>query len=323
MITLITCRPWRLFLGSLSLFVVVSAPAQAADLKEGVDTLAVQLAKSVPEGRVIRVAVTDFPDLQGVTSNLGRYIAERLTTRLSAQAEKFRVIERRRLGLVLGELKFSMSDLVDPAKAKQLGKMLGVEALVVGSVSDLGNQVDVDARIIEIETNNILPGVTASLSKDQVVTQLITEGRTGPTVTPPVTPTIGSTGTTSRPPGVLAKREFVDKLVRIQVESAGLDEKGQLRLAVLYMNPTDEAKRAGLHDSYVVDARGGRRNLVSTSLPQGNQLVVQPESRTRIWLIFDKGIPRGGVFDFFSKWQLCGAGCDWVDVSINDVLMRD
>lgn len=170
---------------------VAPGGTQAADLREGVEQLAVGLGKSVPEGRTFRVAVTDFPDLQGSISDLGRYIAERLTTRLSVQGQKFRVIERRRLGLVLGELKFSMSDLVDPTKAKELGKMLGVEGLVVGSVSDLGNQVDVDARIIEIETSNILPGVSATLSKDQVVAQLLTSGRTGPSATPQATAPIG------------------------------------------------------------------------------------------------------------------------------------
>ncbi|GEM_PF-2345452 len=170
---------------------VVPGGAGAADLKQGVEQLAIELGKSIPEGRAWRVAVTDFPDLQGITSDLGRYIAERLTTRLSVQGQKFRVIERRRLGLVLGELKFSNSDLVDPTKAKELGKMLGVEGLVVGSVSDLGNQVDVDARIIEIETNNILPGVSATLSKDQVVAQLLTSGRTGPSATPQATAPIG------------------------------------------------------------------------------------------------------------------------------------
>src|SRR5437867_9203490 len=168
-----------LLIFSLGALMVVASPAfaQVMELKDGVERLAAELAKSVPTGKTLRVAVTDFPDLQGVTSNLGRYVAERLTTRLSAQTEKFRVIERRRLGQVLGELNFSMSDLVDPSKAKQLGRMLGVEAIVVGTVSDLGNSVDIDARIIEIETNNILRGMTVGISKDETVRRLWDEGR--------------------------------------------------------------------------------------------------------------------------------------------------
>jgi len=164
---------WRTIVFLLLLAV---APASAADLREGIEQLAAGLAKSVPDGRPIRVAVADVPNLQNVTCELGRYIAERLTTRLSAQAGKFQVIERRRLSQVLGELRFSMSDLVDARKAKQLGQMLGIEGLVTGSLSDLGNVVEVDARIVEIESNRMLPGVANAISKDQTVRDLLERG---------------------------------------------------------------------------------------------------------------------------------------------------
>jgi TolB-like protein len=134
------------------------------------------------------VAVADFPDLQNVTSDLGRYIASRLTTRL-VQSPKFFVIERQRLSQVLAELNFSMSDLVDPAKAKRLGQMVGVEAIVVGTVSDLGNQVDLDARMIEIETNRMLLGATVTISKDPTVEDMLKRGRQETVATtPPVPP---------------------------------------------------------------------------------------------------------------------------------------
>jgi hypothetical protein len=42
----------------------------AVDLKEGIEQLAVQLGKAIPEGRTLRVAVTDFADLQGVVLTL-------------------------------------------------------------------------------------------------------------------------------------------------------------------------------------------------------------------------------------------------------------
>jgi len=175
-----------LAIGSLASYTL---PASAQDLRTGLDQLAAQITKAAPEDKQFLIAVADFPDLQGVTSDLGRYIASRLTTRLG-QSPKFRVIERQRLEQVLGELKFSMSDLVDPEKAKQLGRMAGVEAIVVGSVSDLGNQVDIDARMIEIETNQMILAETTTISKDQVVTQLLDRGRqasistTRPSTTP-------------------------------------------------------------------------------------------------------------------------------------------
>jgi TolB-like protein len=160
-----------------TLLVLPTGPtADAADLREGVEQLAAAIAKGMPENRQARVAVTDFADLQGFTSDLGRYIAERLTTRL-AQSPRFRVIERRRLGQVLVELKFGMSDLVDPEKAKQLGRIAGVEGLVVGSISDLGNTVEIDTRLIEIDTGNMLVATTATISKDDTVRGMYERGR--------------------------------------------------------------------------------------------------------------------------------------------------
>jgi len=159
----------------------------AQDVRTGVEQLAAQIAQAAPEGRQLRVAVADFPDLQNVTSDLGRYIASRLTTRL-VQSPKFSVIERQRLNQVLGELKFSMSDLVDPAKAKQLGRMVGVEAIIVGTVSDLGNQVDLDARMIEIETNRMILGATVTISKDPTVEEMLKRGRQETVATTPAMP---------------------------------------------------------------------------------------------------------------------------------------
>ena len=72
-------------------------PVEAQDVRAGVEQLAAQIVKAAPEGKQLRVAIADFPDLQGVTSDLGRFIASRLTTRL-AQTPNFFVIERQRLG---------------------------------------------------------------------------------------------------------------------------------------------------------------------------------------------------------------------------------
>lgn len=153
-----------------NLFPTISQ-AQSVNLKLGIQDLANKLAKSVPKGEKLTIAVTDFVDSYGQTRELGLYIAERLTTQLS-QLPNFQVIERRRLTPLLDELKFSMSDLVDPTKAKQFGKMLGVEAIVVGTITDLASTVDVDARIIQIETGIILPGAFVNVSKDPDVVRM-------------------------------------------------------------------------------------------------------------------------------------------------------
>jgi len=224
------------FYSLLFLSVVSSAPALAADLREGLDQMAVQLAKGAPEGKQFPVAVADFPDLQGVISDLGRFIANRITTRL-VQNPKFSVIERQRLNQVLGELKFSMSDLVDPNKAKQFGQMVGVEGLIVGAVSDLGNQVDIDARMIEIESNKMLLGATVTISKDPTVIALLERGREMPTP-----PSVGAASTISTPTvalGTVKYQEFPE--FRVEVAALRVLTGNNVELVLNYVNKTQKA----------------------------------------------------------------------------------
>jgi TolB-like protein len=150
-----------------------SGPQQtgAVALSQGIADLASELAKGIPEGHTMTIAVTDFPDRRKEVCGLGQFVAERLSTLLSRHPQ-CRLIERRRLDVVLGELKFSMSELVDPAKARRLGEMLGVQGLVVGTITDLGATFDVDARIIDIQTDVSLPGAAASVVKDEAARQL-------------------------------------------------------------------------------------------------------------------------------------------------------
>jgi TolB-like protein len=246
--------------------------AGAVDLKEGVEQLAVELSKTVSEGRTLRVAVTDFADLQGVVSDLGRYIAERLTTRLSAQTQKFRVIERRRLGQVLGELRFSMFDLVDPNKAKQLGKMLGVEAIVVGTVSDLGNVVDIDTRVIEIETNHILPGTTAAISKDDTVRQMMERGREMPAPPSVGGPPPGAPMVAALPPAVSPGTVKYQDFPKFRVEVYDLRVGPEQITAFLrYINKTQEEivltfDSSRFHSrTYLLDREGNRYDYINST----------------------------------------------------------
>jgi curli biogenesis system outer membrane secretion channel CsgG len=99
----------------LPLLVAVGASVAAANFREKIEELSAELVKGLSAGQALRIAVADLPDLRGTTNDFGRFVAERLSTRL-AQAGRFNVIERRRLSQVLGELKFGMSDLVDPPR---------------------------------------------------------------------------------------------------------------------------------------------------------------------------------------------------------------
>ncbi len=87
-----------------------------------------------------RVAVSRFEDRAGTGYNhLGEGVADMLVTAL-VKTGKFSVLERQELERVLGEQKLGESGLVTAETAPKVGKLLGVELLVVGSISEFGKK---------------------------------------------------------------------------------------------------------------------------------------------------------------------------------------
>jgi len=62
---------------------------------------------------------------------------------------------------VMKELEFQNGGTVDPETAKKLGKGLGVEAIVTGSLQDLSyGNVEINARVIKTQTYEIIAAST-------------------------------------------------------------------------------------------------------------------------------------------------------------------
>ena len=107
-----------------------------------------QTAASAPApGRKKRVAVFDFDYATvqtasaaafGTNVDVGRGIAD-LTVKYLVQDGTYAVIERKAMDKILAEQNFSNSDRANAASAAKIGKLLGVDAIVVGSVTQFGN----------------------------------------------------------------------------------------------------------------------------------------------------------------------------------------
>ncbi|MBI4051899.1 MAG: VWA domain-containing protein, partial [Elusimicrobia bacterium] len=123
---------------------------------EPLEKLAGKLAKGLKDQESKKVAVLNFPYPDGGTSSGSSIVQERLTTFL-AESGKTEVIERNLIKKVLEEMKLETTGIIDSATTKELGKILGVGALVTGTLNDLKkNKTEVNARIIQVETGKIL-----------------------------------------------------------------------------------------------------------------------------------------------------------------------
>jgi TolB-like protein len=141
---------------TLLLIALALSGLTATQLKaDSLETVAKRLTKGVEKLKTKRIAVLSFPYHNGDVSSGSSIVAERLTTLMVQRGSE--VVERALLDKAMGEIKLGMTGIMDPATTQKLGKVLGVNAIVTGTLIDLEeNETEVNARLIETETGSIL-----------------------------------------------------------------------------------------------------------------------------------------------------------------------
>ena len=98
------------------------------------------LAQEKTGGLKKRLAVMDLEDKTGHGGwHIGSGMADKLTTAL-VKSGKFIVIERQQLEKVMNEQAMGQTGAVTAQSAAQIGKLLGVELMVMGSVNEFGEK---------------------------------------------------------------------------------------------------------------------------------------------------------------------------------------
>lgn len=161
------------FLGAALLCLLFGAgTARASELHNGIWALSAQLCRGCGSAQGKRVAVVDFVTLDGKECRLGALMAEKMINYLSVP-KKFTLVERSQIQKVLQENDFTHSRLFDPAMANRLGKLLGAQIIVCGTLTDLGTGIDANARMICCERGEVICTAGRVLARDATVAGLI------------------------------------------------------------------------------------------------------------------------------------------------------
>jgi TolB-like protein len=109
------------------------------------------------QGEKIKIGIIEFQSLNEEAKKdiLGKVFSEVLTTSF-VNSEAFKIIEREQIEKVVKELQLTQSGIIDTSSVKQIGKMVGADAILTGSVIKFGEDLRVDARIIDVESGIIL-----------------------------------------------------------------------------------------------------------------------------------------------------------------------
>jgi curli biogenesis system outer membrane secretion channel CsgG len=163
-----------------------------------------------------RVAVMDFnygtvstsvAAIFGSNQDVGKGIVDLLIDRLVNDGT-YRVIERQALNKIISEQNFSNSNRADPASAAKIGRLLGVDTIIVGDITQFGRDdhntnvggvgstlgryglggvglhkakavVAVTARMVDVDTGEILASVSGTGESARSGTDLVGGGASG------------------------------------------------------------------------------------------------------------------------------------------------
>ena len=163
--------PTNVFRTSLALAVALAGCTPSTSVKQK-ETMTVSKSDAMV-GPKRRVGVVEFTNKTKYgEARLGTAASDILITELS-KSGKFILVERDKMNTLLSEQKLGMSGAIDATTAARVGRILGLNAIVTGSISEFGTTTEgseyllaqskrevvkatVDIRVVDAETGQIL-----------------------------------------------------------------------------------------------------------------------------------------------------------------------
>jgi TolB-like protein len=155
------------------MFFVLLVAVSAWGYEKEIEQLSATMAEKIADKGKKTVAVVDFTDLEGNVTQLDRFIAEEFSVALAGAGKGFRVIDRTHLKSIIKENKLSATGLIDPATARKLGKIAGVDALVTGTLTPFGDNVRVTVKVLDSDTADIIDAAKSKFAKTQAIDEML------------------------------------------------------------------------------------------------------------------------------------------------------
>lgn len=210
------------------LLILLACPAWAQDMRQVSTALAPRLEAASRKS----VAVIDFTDLEGNVTELGRFLAEELSVALFSDAKTYSVVDRTHLKALLKEQKLATTGVIDPQTARQLGKIAGVDTIVTGSLTVLGDTIRVAVKALDTESARMIGATTSDVAKTGAIASLSNILSPSGQVS---TPAAQQPRTASRQSGSPSPSTagFSNDVIAVSARSVGVSRRGNDRTAVV------------------------------------------------------------------------------------------
>jgi len=229
--------------------------AQSDALDREIASIVSDLATKMATKTAIKnVAIADFTKLDGSPTELGKYLAEQFSDVMVNANTSFSIVDRGRLNYLLKEAGLDAKGLLDPNSVAKLGKLKGIDAIVIGTMTSVGENLNVNVKALNLETAVILASAKGSLRRTPSIIALEEKGlssegggQTAATTTP----------VKSKTPVLPAQSTFKkDPLLFECLECTQSGENVNCKFRITSVGEDIELRISASGDSRVIDEEG-------------------------------------------------------------------
>ena len=185
------------------------------------------------------------------SDNFSSYVLDELTANL-VDSRKLIVVDRKEIDLIRDEFKFQFSGEVGDDSMQALGRMLGAQSIISGSLTDMGGFYRIVIRVLNVQNASVEVQYRSNIANDTVVTALLSGGRTNRTTTS------GSSGTASnRTSGVTTSADTIpDGAIVLNVNNVAT-----------WNTAVNKIRNGGDDQAYIINVTGN----VAIPIPPNNE----------------------------------------------------
>lgn len=163
-----------LVLGILCVW-TTGAKEKTLDLNSAIKQASKEINDSLPAGT--KVALLNFTSESDVFSD---YVIEEMSIAL-VKSKKLVIVDRKEIDLIRKEMNFQMSGDVSDESAQAIGKMLGAQFIVSGSLVNMGETFRFRTKTINVTSAAIQTSSSISVSSNSQIKYLLSQGKKAPT----------------------------------------------------------------------------------------------------------------------------------------------
>ena len=145
----------KCFFGIITLVILIFGCASGAKSSDGmtldqaIKEAATEIDERIPVGS--KLAILNFNSLSNLFSE---YVIDELTANL-VKNRNLTVVDRREIDLIRSEFNFQLSGEVSDNSMQELGRMLGAQSIVSGSLTKIGNSYRIVIRVLNVQSATI------------------------------------------------------------------------------------------------------------------------------------------------------------------------